>query len=386
MIKLFISIIAGTLLLSNYSVNAIIKESIIDNNEVLLDTESIHERMELAASGVTGYNYIVTGDSTRFNSYNRMLEMYQTQLNKVNMHVVNNAQSGQSATRWLANEGGATLNAALAATPSDGRKTIMEFSFGLNDYSLGLTELEIKQVLNSCISAYLSQKPNAIVFLVSPVPTGNKARNEMMIRIYNQIAFERDMYLIDGNSSMIAVLGNSNYYKDTTHPNSNGSLRLLNWILSELSPASLYNTITMDDTWLWPEPLPPKELAKPVVSGLYNSTSGKKQITAYGRRMEQVIVNPNASINIRHQGNLNTVIFYNFEGLKVASMKFDPSTDTPITVPAPAVYARINISDQGLIYDMLNDTPTVKNIPVRVSKLTMQQINIGNTINLLDIQ
>ena len=375
----------GVWTISNYDQNAWSDEPNTDSGEVTLGIEGIHERMELASSGINGYNYIVTGDSTRFNGYNRMIEMYQTQLDKINMPRVNNAQSGQSATRWLANEGGATLNAALAATPSDGRKTIMEFSFGLNDYSLGLTESEIKQTLHNCISNYLAQKPNAIVFLVSPVPTGDTVRNEIMERIYAQIANERGLFLINGNTSMINVLGNGDYYQDTTHPNSNGSLRLLNWILSELSPPSLYNTITMDGTWLWPEPLPSPALEEAVSVTLYDSTTGAVVINPEGRKMDRVDVEPNFELNIRHQGNLNTVIFFDFDNVKVASMTYDPSSDQTIIVPAPAVYAMINIADNGAVYDVLNDSPTVRYVIERVANLTMSQINAGNNINLLDV-
>lgn len=375
----------GVWTISNYDQNAWFDEPNTDSGEVTLGIEGIHERMELASSGVNGYNYIVTGDSTRFNGYNRMIEMYQTQLDKINMPRVNNAQSGQSATRWLANEGGATLNAALAATPSDGRKTIMEFSFGLNDYSLGLTESEIKQTLHNCISNYLAQKPNAIVFLVSPVPTGDTVRNEIMERIYAQIANERGLFLINGNTSMINVLGNGDYYQDTTHPNSNGSLRLLNWILSELSPPSLYNTITMDGTWLWPEPLPSPALEEAISVNLYDASTGAVVINADGRKMDRVDVEPNFELNIRHQGNLNTVIFFDFDNVKVASMTYDQSSDQTIIVPAPAVYAMINIADNGVVYDALNDNPTVRYVSERVANLTMSQINAGNNINLLDV-
>ncbi len=375
----------GNWTLNNHDILDWFETPVIEDPIITLGIAGIRERMEKSSSGINGYNYIVTGDSTRYNGYNRMIEMYQTQLDKINMTRVNNAQSGQSATRWLANEGGATLNAALAATPSDGRKTIMEFSFGLNDYSLGLTEAEIKQTLHNCISNYLAQKPNAIVFLVSPVPTGNTLRNEMMERIYAQIANERGLFLINGNTSMINVLGNGDYYQDTTHPNSNGSLRLLNWILSELSPPSLYNTITMDGTWLWPEALPSPKLEQAVVSNLYNTVNGSIDVNSDGRRMEQVNVEPNFEINIRHQGNLNTVVFFDFNNQLVSSMTYDPTTDTPIVVPPPAVYAKINIADNGATYDALSDVPTVRYISKRVAKLTMSEVNLGNNINLLDV-
>lgn len=345
----------------------------------------IRDRMETAAQGINGYNYIVSGDSTRFNGYNRMLEMYQTQLDKINMPRVNNSQSGQSATRWLANEGGATLAAALAATPGDGSKTIMEFSFGLNDFSLGLSESQIKQTISDCIDAYLLEKSKAIVFLVSPVPTAQLDRNEIMIRIYNELASEKDLFLVDGNISMMDVLGKDAYYQDQTHPNSNGSLRLLNWILSKISPPSLYSVITMDRQWLWPELLPSPHLEKAVTNDLYDTTTGMPVVNVQGRKMEWVDVEPNFEINIRHQGNLNTVIFFDYNGIKVESMTYDPASDAPIIVPPPAVYAKINISDQGSDYDSLNDTPTVRYVYERVANLTMTEINQGNYINLLDV-
>ena len=338
--------------------------------------QPVRDRMVSSSSGSLGYSYIVSGDSTRDNSYNEMISYYTAQLAKINMTVVDNANSGESAQEWLNSQFGG-LNSAIAATDGTGNKTILEYSYGINDYGVN-TIPEIKNFITQGLTQYLAAKPDAAVMLCTPVATSGRLELNAM---YQEIANEMSLPLIDVNSATSSVHGNSDYYFDATHPNLFGSARVVNYILSESTDPSLYGTITLDE---YPPVLTPpvvSNLATPIEIGLYSSTTGAPLAHANWRRM-QISVEPNFAIKINHQGNRVDAILLDSSGNMHSYISY--SKNSPYVVPTGVFGMRLNISSNGAAYDLLNDTPLIEYVqPSSVNILTQAQINLGLSINLL---
>ena len=189
--------------------------------------------------------YIVTGDSTRDNSINKMIAYYTTQFAKINVKVIDNACSSQSCYKWINNIGSfdTYLSDAISATMGNGENTIMEFSFGLNE----LAPPDIKATLKQGITLYQQAKPKAIVILAVPVTTSATSFNAQLKQIYQEISQELGLRLIDTTVATVGVHGNSAYYFDRTHPNKWGSRRIVNYITDQILPSQLYSVMTLEE-------------------------------------------------------------------------------------------------------------------------------------------
>lgn len=327
------------------------------------------------------YNYIVSGDSTRDNAYNGMIEYYTSQMLKISWITSDNAKSGLRASQWLNNTYPAPdcLQGAIAATPNLGEKTILEYSLGVNDVFSGDDEATIKSNIKSGVEAYKAACPQALVLLVTPVAVADPNDNILLNRIYGEIASELDLPLVDVDAIMRPVYGDPDFYEDSTHPNINGSYRAVNWITSEKMHPSLYGTMTLTDD----EPPPPPNtdnLAQPVEPGLWNSSTGAPQEIATWRRMQPIAVEPNFLIKVEHQGNRVDVIFMDDQG---GFLLYDQiAIGSPFTIPPGAYEMRLNISDDGDAYDLLGDVPDVRYQVSNAELLTQDEINVGLTLNL----
>lgn len=347
----------------------------------------IRERMEAAYTETETINYIVSGDSTRDNNYNQMIAYYTHQLAKANITLTDNASSGQSGQDWGANIDSPNLSEAIAATPGTGADTILEYSFGINDYKNGATEAQVKGWLKTGIQDYLAAKPDAAVVLAVPVATAAAERNGVLANIYAELATELSLPLIDTYTIMASVHGDPDYYNDGTHPNKNGSIRIVNYLLSELAPSSLYSVIDLDATFLSGGTPSPDELATTVESGYWSTSTGAPVVNAGWRRMQAIAVEPNFVLRIQHQGNRTDVVFYDEDDVFIETINttaVSGESYREVTIPAGAFYARINISNDGAAYDLLGDVPSVKFGVSDVPALTMAEINTGLTINLVD--
>lgn len=190
-----------------------------------------HLLYEAEAGLNTEVQYIVSGDSTRDNSYSRSIPYYAAQLRKINVELLDNARSGQRGEYWENDFSSPNVSEAISATSGTGANTIMELSLGLND-SANIGNL--KTILQRGIDKFLAAKPDAQIFLVTPVPTlGNGA---VLISIYEELAAENNFPLVYSAPPLEARKDEEDrdLYFDGTHPNSRGSHRLIDYLFSEI--------------------------------------------------------------------------------------------------------------------------------------------------------
>jgi lysophospholipase L1-like esterase len=374
--KLGLSINLTTRLYSNTGVGGGVSESL-----------TIQERFLAASAGTETVNYIVSGDSTRDNSYNQMIAYYDHQLTKANVTLTDNASSGQSGQDWGAGTDSPNLSEAIAATPGTGAGTILEFSFGINDYKNGALEADVKNWLKTGLQSYMSAKPDAAVVLSVPVATAIVDRNTVLSRIYSELGAELSLPVIDTYTITSSVHGNTAFYNDGTHPNRNGSIRIVNYIFDQLLPSELYGVVDLDSAFLVGEPPEPVEMAQPIEAGYWSSSTGAPVTNTAWRRMQEVAVEPNFVLRIQHQGNRFDVSFLDANGVFVdneSTTVVSGQSYREVIVPTGAWKARINVSSLGSTYDTLGDVPSVKYGVPDVTPLTMAEINNGLSIRLVD--
>ena len=205
----------------------------------------------LAAANGENYNvqYIVSGNSTRDNEYNEMIDYYTEQFRKINVELIDNACSGQSCKEWISGVGSypTHLSDAISATNGNGENTIMEFSFGINDWRDLKDVQSFKNRLSNGIGLYLTAKPEATVMLTVPVTTGNTERGVILTQAFEEMADSLGLLLVDVTVATAGVHGNSAYYKDNTHPNKWGSRRIVNYITDQILPSELYSVMTLTE-------------------------------------------------------------------------------------------------------------------------------------------
>ena len=203
-----------------------------------------------AANGLNNnVQYIVTGNSTRDDSYNEMIDYYTEQFDKINVQLIDNAADGQSCKNWISGEGnysGAYLSDAISATYGNGENTIMEFSLGLNDQDIP-TVSELKVRLGHGIGLYLDVKPQAAVILAVPVTTDNLSFVDTLKQAYEELSDSLGLQLVNVRVATDGVHGNSDYYYDGTHPNKWGSRRIVNYITDQILPSPLYDVMTLSE-------------------------------------------------------------------------------------------------------------------------------------------
>ena len=192
--------------------------------------------------------YMVTGNSTRDNVYNDMINYYTEQFAKINVELIDNACSGQSCKNWISGGGNydTYLSDAISATYGDGENTIMEFSFGLNDWDIP-TVPQLKARFGQAIGLYLDAKPKATVLLVTAVRTNNLSYVNKLRTAYQELSDSLGLPLVDVRTATDGVHGDSRYYYDGTHPNKWGSRRVVNYITDQILPSPLYSVMTLTE-------------------------------------------------------------------------------------------------------------------------------------------
>jgi lysophospholipase L1-like esterase len=337
---------------------------------------------EVWDSGATA-KYIVSGDSTRDNSYNMMIAYYTAMLAKVGVTVVDNAESGQSGQNWKNNVGAVTLAQAIAAS-GDGANVVLEFSFGINDYKNGATEADVEGWLTEGLSMYRSACPYARVLLVVPVYTAATDRNVILQNIYKRLSAKFGLPMVDVLAITGAVWNNTSYYYDGTHPNQYGSARIVNYILDKVLPADLYQLCKMDIAFFTGNTPPSTaNMAGAVQSGYWNTVNGLPLVDAAWRRLPEIAVEPNFILRAKHQGNRDDFIFMDSTGAFISRIIAGAVSGwREVTIPADARFVRINISSAGSTYDALGDVVEVRYKIPEPPALTMAQINTGLSLRL----
>ena len=328
------------------------------------------------------YNYIISGDSTRDNSFNEMIAYCEKQLAKVKFSVVDNAASGMKASEWLANTRATSLQVAIDATAGTGEHTIHAFSLGINDAAL--SDVDFKQLIMDCAQAYIAAKPDAILVLVSPTTT--QVKTERRDLAYLEVATELNLPLVVGSVATASIYNNgiNKFYQDRTHPNKFGSIRAANYNFDAMLPTNLKLRMTLDNDA--PQAPPSTALVSTPQVGSYTSFAAAyfPSFTEH-RSLAGITVEPNFTLRITHQGNKTLVFFVDSEGQKVATTR---TTDVgeayrEVTVPIGAYEARVNISDDGAAYDALNDVPIVEYAPLgSVPFMRQEYINEGLSISM----
>jgi lysophospholipase L1-like esterase len=350
---------------------------------------------------LTATTYVVSGDSTRDNSYNEMISYYSRMLGKAGISVVDNAASGLRGEDWANNTGSATANQAIAAIPGDGTGTVWEFSLGINDTSSEGSETPQQQLdkVQPGIDAVLAAKPNVSLFFVQPVPVASTARNASMIAFYDLLAAHYEQHLVLLQEPMAAVYDGMDdpaarvFYEDGTHPNAAGSIRAVNFILSEVLHSSMLNTVTLDNLHWTGNTENVVETVTEVISGEYWNSSGTTSVGAAWARFGLIEVTAGQKLRITHQGSRDDVRLFGVNGVG----DYLGVVATPDSGSAPGTY-EYDIVDASVSFAGANITSSseaagggamievVETVPAQgPDDLTQTQINIGNPIRLQTI-
>jgi hypothetical protein len=352
-------------------------------NESLL--VKIRKRIYGAAQGDT-LNYIVSGDSTRATptvdvpASSIAIEYYRKQLSKLGagMTVFHNALSGNTAAKWL--DGTATVTWALANAQisGTGANSILEFSFGINDWSTTPVYATVKNTIKSCIDTMLAAKPDLAILLVSPVRTGSEERNAGLEQIYIEVANEYQLPMISGYYALDSIYSTPGYYTDATHPNEFGLKRLINYILDGILPASTLSKVTLEELMN-----ADGNLAGALLIDKTWSTGTGAQSTSEGWRiLPEFAVKGATTLLISHQGNRRDVVCMDSGGVFIKRISIDSGIvpDRPVYLPYNTATVRINISSQGGTYDALNDIINIRRVYMPVSLINNGLI-LRNTVS-----
>lgn len=349
----------------------------------------IHKLFRESANSInTNVKYCVVGDSTRNNTFNEMIAYYTSQMEKINVEVYNNAASGQSGYDWAYNVDSTTLNQLLTFIGNNEENCIIEFSHGINDYKNGATQEQVKTWLRYGLTQLITAKPKVKIILCTPINTAGTDRNSVLKTIYQELASELNLPLIDCTipTAVGTIQGNSNYYQDGTHPNKFGSRRIVNYILDKLLPIELLSIVTIENYNIVAPPSYPLS-ATIEIDKYWETVTGVPLNATNWRRLTEIPVEPNFVVKITHKGNRNDNIYMNAQGALVSIDR--PTVTNHVrysTIPADGWLLRINLSSQGTTYDALADTPMVEYYdPSQDLYLTIEDINSGlNIRNILN--
>lgn len=335
-------------------------------------------------------NYIVSGDSTRNGStVTEMQDYYRVMFNQLNIPIVYSAEASLDANEWENNLGAsssAKLSYAVAQSlGTDGIDTILEFSFGINDYSgLGGVKADIKTQLQSALDAYLLAMPSATIVLVSPTGSG-ETRTDLLEEIYIELADENNMVLVLGSYATRSTYPTqpNAFHTESTHINNNGAKRLVNYLLNEIIPPSIAWTMTyIDYDTVEAETALIEEAV--IQTGMWHS-SGSFLSGANWRSLEEVTVVPRTLIKIKHQGTRRDFLWKDSVGA-YTTVNFPvavPGVDYYLfVVPDDVVSIKVNVeSVSGTAYDLLGDVPELHNVVPLIS-YNMPTAKLNEGLNL----
>lgn len=270
-----------------------------------------------AAMGAAS-TYLITGDSTRDNTYNDMLSAYYPHmLGKAGISVADNAKSGLSGADWAGGAGDLSAADAIAAIPGDGAGTVWEFSLGINDVGAAATEdpAALEALIAPGIDAVLTARPGVALFFVEPVAVAAPARNDVLNVLYASLSARYSCHLVRACQITRAVYdgtapeGERLFYHDSTHPNKYGSIRIANFILSEILPHELIPVVTLDNTHFSSatESLVRSLDVAGVALGAYWNSGGSRSINANWACFDMIEAAPLQLVRLEHSGGRDDV-------------------------------------------------------------------------------
>lgn len=269
----------------------------------------LRERLETADT------YIVSGDSTRDNTYNEMISYYTRMLGKAGITVFDNAHSGQSGADWSSNFDVSNVNEAIAAISGTGATSVLEFSFGINDVdsSGSQTPEELLGLMSSGLDALIAAKPDLMIFFVQPVAVASVPRNDALNAFYDLLVSTYGKHLVKLYQPMRDVWDGDTlpttdrvFYEDGTHPNSNGSIRAANYIFSEVLPDSLLETVLLDNLH-WTGSGEAIVSTETNITNSYWNSSGGRSINTSWKSFDLVPVTNGQVLRITHMGSRDDV-------------------------------------------------------------------------------
>lgn len=315
-----------------YTLNSRDGSKIIDSVErwVFINSPIRHLLYQASAGLNSDVQYIVSGDSTRDNSFSRSIPYYAAQFRKINVELVDNAHSGQKAKYWENNEVSPTVNEAIAATTGTGKNTILELSLGHNDWVRENTKASLKPILQRGIDTYLNAKPDAHIYLVPPVPSGTPSSEKIFREIYQELADENQLPLVDSAPPLEKRVDEKgrDFYIDGLHPNSRGSRILIDYLFSQImtdftleKARTIYDDKPSDDELWRTEYLAPGRYIY-VKTGEYNSNNA---FTA----TDFIPVEYGGTYFFKWRGNRTSLVYYDENKKPIIIHYEDASRDKP---------------------------------------------------------
>lgn len=340
---------------------------------------TIDEMFQKAIKNEAKIDYILGGDSTHDNGFNKMVAYYTTQLAKINVNLIDNARSGQSGQNWKNNSETPTINEAIEAITGTGVNTIYEFNWGIIDYKDGATIADVKGWLKEGIDILLAAKPNLTILLTTPMFTANTPRNFVLEDIYNELAAEYGLRLVNSMTVMGAVHGNLDYYQDNSHNNESGSRRSVNFLLNELTSYDTAQHITLEEIEFNP-PVAGNLAKLEEKDGLWNARHGIFNPIVNWGALKPIPIEPYHQIIISHKGNRFDLSVMDEDGdfaYTGQTVAIPGETYRELVTEPTAKELRLNITSNYTAYKSINDVPSVTYKP----PLSIAEINVG-----LDLQ
>ncbi|MEH6734048.1 MAG: hypothetical protein V7690_05330 [Shewanella sp.] len=351
---------------------------IFDNVNGLIDLAetSIQQRFLNHFANRDKMTYIVSGDSTRDNASNYMISYYTKQLSKVNVNVINDSRSGASPKNWFQNLWGSVsgVQHAIDSTPGTGETTILEYSFGLNGDGTGTRDADIITGLQM----YMAAKPDALIILVSPV--GGWVDKTQTRAEYEAIASILGIPVLHASYATDAIRQNSDFMTDGTHPNQYGSMRVVNWLMSEILPDKCRIAMDLEDAEKLP--LPPNNFVITVVNGSYYTDYVP---TTTRRALAKIDVEPNFNLRFKHMGDANVIVYYDQNSVFISRAVISPDANGyyNVVIPQGCYKVGINIvSADGATWDALGFRPIVEYVVSPIPWASQKRLNAGISIAL----
>lgn len=232
------------------------------NESADISVNVITQMLEDSAKGIRhDVHYHVLGDSTREYDKTTALAYYTQQLKKINISFDYSARYALRAYQWLDGTSPLrTIDDTLALIPEDQHSNyILEFSLGINDMRIGHDRDTVFQTLLSCIQTLQTARPDMKILLVSPVShtiVGIPNTSEDLESIYRELSTILALPLVSAKLALDGVYYdfsaadsfNRAFYLDPIHPNSDGSIRFINYIFSEMGGEALHDKMTITDS------------------------------------------------------------------------------------------------------------------------------------------
>lgn len=354
--------------------------------------KEIHDLIMDAYYGYKTVNYIAVGDSLMSGApYAPALQQqYKDQFGRLKIDVLFSATAGLTSQAWMDNSHGSTFarKSYLEANilGDGGEDSIIEVSLGTNDINT-LGSLALKEQLKKLFKTIQKIGPKSKIIGKVP-PNISISKCQELQSAYRQVTEECNVFFIDGFEAMIHALprtGLNCVAYDATHPNDNGQLRLLHYVLQEVIPPSLFHLFNPIE--LSPLGTEPAIVNLAVLETGQYSDLGVDQADANWRRLDVVTVSPRTLMRLKHKGTNKSVLFK--FGSTTTWIKMIPPMETNdpdvrlFEIPDWCTSIKVNITQDGAAYDLLGDVPELYNVFSATNwVMPSEKINVGLNIEI----